>query len=61
VFNTTGNPQSELVSGRLDVKNIIGDASPDTEVYFCGGRGINALLREACAKRGIKYVGSSVQ
>lgn len=42
-------------------QKIINEASMDTEVYFCGGGGINTLLSETCAKRGIKYVGSSVQ
>ena len=42
-------------------QKIISEASGDTEVYFCGGGGINTLLRQTCAKRGIKYVGSAVQ
>ncbi|CAM9533486.1 unnamed protein product [Ectocarpus sp. 6 AP-2014] len=61
MFNTTNQPKPELVIGRLDVKSIIRGVSEDTEVYFCGGGGINTLLREACAKRGMKYVGSAVQ
>ncbi|CAN0216584.1 unnamed protein product, partial [Ectocarpus sp. 6 AP-2014] len=61
VVDEASGPEPELVMGRLDIKNIIGEVSQETEVYFCGGGGINALLRETCARRGIKYVGSSVQ
>lgn len=43
------------------LQKIVDGVSSDTEVYFCGGGGINALLRKACAARGMKYVGSSVQ
>ncbi|CBN79562.1 hypothetical protein Esi_0011_0129 [Ectocarpus siliculosus] len=61
IVDEASGPEPELVMGRLDIKNIIGEVSQETEVYFCGGGGINALLRETCARRGIKYVGSSVQ
>ncbi|CAB1098318.1 unnamed protein product [Ectocarpus sp. CCAP 1310/34] len=42
-------------------QTIIGEVSQETEVYFCGGGGVNAPLCETCARRGIKYVGRSVQ
>ncbi|CAN0302663.1 unnamed protein product [Ectocarpus sp. 12 AP-2014] len=61
IVDETSGPEPELVMGRLDIKKIISEVSQETEVYFCGGGGINALLRETCARRGIKYVGSSVQ
>ncbi|CAM9174985.1 unnamed protein product [Ectocarpus sp. 4 AP-2014] len=61
IIDSASGPEPELVMGRLDIKKIIGEVSQETEVYFCGGGGINALLRETCTRRGIKYVGSSVQ
>ncbi|CAM9569749.1 unnamed protein product [Ectocarpus fasciculatus] len=61
IVSSASEPEPELVMGRLDIKKIISEASEETEVFFCGGGGINALLRKTCAKRGMKYVGSSVQ
>lgn len=61
VFDTTADSKEHLGIGRLDVSEILGGVSSDTEVYFCGGGAINAMLRAQCAERGMKYAGSSVQ
>lgn len=53
------NSRTGLSVHRL--QGIISSVPSETEVYFCGGGGINALLREKCADRKMKYVGSSVQ
>ncbi|CAM9357147.1 unnamed protein product [Ascophyllum nodosum] len=61
LFDTTTERKDDLAIGRLDVMSIMDAASADTEVYFCGGGAVNRMLQTFCAKRGMKYVGSSVQ
>ncbi|CAM9650194.1 unnamed protein product [Ascophyllum nodosum] len=61
LFDTTAERKDDLAIGRLDVMSIMNAASTDTEVYYCGGGAVNRLLHTFCAKRGMPYVGSSVQ
>ncbi|CAM9243132.1 unnamed protein product [Choristocarpus tenellus] len=62
-FHDSTNPDKagQLAMGRLNMKEIIQDADPNTEVYFCGAGGINNVLRYQCALRCMRYTGSAVQ
>ena len=70
VLISKGNPSPNLIDPThfvfpiftsLAFQQILDGVSSDAEVYFCGGGGINSMLKGECSKRGMKYAGSSVQ
>jgi ferredoxin-NADP reductase len=47
---------------RIDLNATIdGLTDDDTRVYFCGAGAVNRVLARACARRGVRFVGSTVE
>ena len=47
---------------RIDLNATIdGLTDDDTRVYFCGAGAVNRVLARACERRGVQFVGSSVE
>ena len=47
---------------RIDLNATIdGLADDDTRVYFCGAGAVSRVLSRACARRGVRFVGSTVE